>query len=398
MEFESILRSTGWDIADSPEDANLNVIATCAVIETTEIEMIKRARHLSSLGKPLVVIGCMASVLRERIEKVAPGAEFVPPDNVESLYRIAGVKSSDDWVLEPWLGTCCYTVPIASGCIGDCAYCITKIARGKLKSRPKERILGEIERIDRSSGMKEIQLTAQDSASYGIDIGSSLPKLLGELARVDSPMRIRVGMMNPRTVLPILGDLISAYKDRSVFKFLHLPVQSGSDRILRAMGRGYVVEDFERIVREFRERFPGMTISTDLIVGYPGETEEDHARNVALVERVAPDIINITRFSSRPGTRAESDKGKVPGWVAKNRSRELTEARFRISESKNRTKIGRETEVLTTEPGTGTTMIARTDNYEQVILPERCKLGIRMKVRITDCSPIHLIAEPCRRC
>jgi threonylcarbamoyladenosine tRNA methylthiotransferase CDKAL1 len=396
LEFESILKSSGWDIVDSPADANLNVIATCAVIETTENEMIKRAKALSSLNRPLVITGCMASALRAKIAKAAPDAQFVSPDNTNALCRMAGVEDTKKWTPVPWPGTCCHTVPIASGCVGDCAYCITRIARGRLKSRPKEQILEEIRRMDWSIGAKEIQLTAQDSASFGIDIGSSLPDLLNEIASLRLKMKVRVGMMNPRTALPILDELVSAFDDERIFKFLHLPVQSGSNRILKEMGRGYTVEDFETIVREFRSNFPGITVSTDIIVGYPGETKEDHGCNMEVIERIVPDVVNITRFSSRPGTRAETERNKVPGRIAKDRSRELTELRFRISESKNRSKIGEEKEVLVTEHGTGPSMIARTDDYEQVILQSEIELGKTVEVKIVDCSPIHLIAEPIR--
>lgn len=394
MEFESALRASGWEISDSPEDSNLNMIATCAVIETTELEMIKRAKHLSSLGRPLIVSGCMVSALRDRVEKAAPGAKFVPPDSIGELCKIAGIADSSAWTPEPWPGTHCHTIPIASGCLGSCAYCITKAARGDLRSRPVERIKGEIGRIDWTRGAKEIQLTAQDTASYGRDIGLSLPDLLREVASLEFDMKVRVGMMNPRTALPIIDELIQSFSSPRIFKFLHLPVQSASDRILREMGRGYSVGDFSRIVARFREAFPGITLSTDLIVGYPGETEEDHSENLRLMRTALPDIVNITRFSPRPGTEAEKLGGKVPGRIAKDRSRELTDLRFSISLSKNKAKVGRIVDVIVTENGTDGTMIGRTGCYEQVILLPGTLLGSNAKMRVVSCSPIHLIGEP----
>jgi len=394
MEFESALKASGWEISDSPEDSNLNIIATCAVIETTELEMIKRAKYLNSLGKPLIVAGCMVSALRSRIEEAAPTAKLVPPDSMGELCRIAGITDSRGWAPEPWPGTFCYTIPIASGCLGSCAYCITKVARGDLRSRPVERITGEIHRMDWTRGAKEIQLSAQDTASYGRDIGVSLPDLLREVASLEFDMRVRVGMMNPRTVLPIIDELIESFYSPRIFKFLHLPVQSASDKILEEMGRGYSAGDFKRIVASFRDAFPGITLSTDLIVGYPGETEEDHAKNLELIRAMLPDVVNITRFSPRPSTKAEKLGGKVHGRIAKDRSRELTDLRFSISLSKNKAKTGRMLDVLVTENGTAGTMIGRTGCYEQVILPPGIPLGSKAKVRIVDCSPIHLIGEP----
>jgi len=394
MEFESALRSAGWEISDSPEEANLNVLVTCAVIETTELEMIRRSRFLNSLGRPLIVAGCMSTAMRGRVEEAAPSARFVAPDSLSELCGIAGITDSSAWTPEPWPGTFCHTIPIASGCLGACAYCITKAARGELRSRHPNSVIDEINRIDFTQGSKEIQLTAQDTASYGRDIGSSLPVLIRAVASLDLPSKVRVGMMNPRNALTILDGLVRSYSDHHLFKFLHLPVQSGSDRILEEMGRGYTVADFMTIVGRFREEYPGLTLSTDLIVGYPGETDEDHNLNIELIKSAQPDIVNITRFSLRPGTKAERAAGRVPGAIAKNRSREMTDLRFSISLSKNEKKVGKEFKVTVTEKGTGNTMIGRTDNYEQVILPDRLQLGSVLDIEIMGYSPIHLIGKP----
>ncbi|MDH4123488.1 MAG: tRNA (N(6)-L-threonylcarbamoyladenosine(37)-C(2))-methylthiotransferase [Thermoplasmata archaeon] len=390
LEFESVLRSGGWEITSDPEQADLNAIATCVVIETTEREMIKRIKQLSSLGKPLVVTGCMVTALKNKIETIAPDARLVPPSNLSGLCESAGVEEKYSWAPNPWPGTFCYTIPIASGCLGNCAYCITRSARGDIKSRGIEAIIDGISRIDFSLGTKEIQLTAQDTAAYGRDIGSPLPELIRRLTNTERNMKIRIGMMNPKSVLPILDELLEVYSSDKIFKFLHLPVQSASDRILTDMNRGHTAEDFRTIVRKFREMYPDITLSTDLIVGYPGETEDDHLLNMALIEDIRPDIVNITRFSPRPGTKASILSGRVPGWRAKNRSRELTRKRFDVSLEKNRKKIGRVIPVIVTEKGTDGTMISRSENYEQIIIEEGISLGASATVKINDCSPIHL--------
>lgn len=391
LEFESVLRSNGWQMVEDHKEADLNFIATCVVIETTEIQMKKRIQELYQTGKPLVVGGCMVTALREKIEEIAPGASLVPPARISELCSAVGLAKSEMWTPQPWPGTAVHTVPIATGCLGDCAYCITKSARGTIESRRPEEILGEISRIDFSSGAKEIQITSQDSAAYGSDIGTTLPALLKRLSETEREMRIRVGMMNPRTLLPILHKTVNAYSPARIFKFLHLPVQSGSDRLLEEMGRGYSVADFKRMIDAFRKRHEEITLSTDIIVGYPGEEEEDHERNLRLVKDIKPDILNITRFSARPGTRAALSEGKVPSWKAKDRSRELTALRFEISMTKNRAKIGKRMRTLVTETGSNGSMIARGPNYEQVILEGNAVLGRFYDVDIIDCSPIHLI-------
>lgn len=393
LEFSSILKSAGWDVVNIPEQADLNVIATCGVIETTEKRMLKRVKDISSIGKPLIVTGCMASALRSRIEPLAQNAIFVKPDGVNELCKVVGIAEQNDWRPEPQSDTFCHIIPIASGCQGDCSYCFTRGARGDLSSRPAANIIDEISRIDFSRGTVEIQLTAQDTASYGSDFGSDLPLLINELASQDFDMKIRIGMMNPRTVLPILDDLIDAYSSPNVYKFLHLPVQSASNRILKDMERGYTLDDFDFIVSRFKEKYPDMTLSTDLIVGYPDETKEDHIKNVQMLERIRPDIVNITRFSERPGTRDANHSKKIPGWITKTRSRELTRLRFEISTEKNRARIGSVLDVVVSEKGTNNTMIARTDNYKQVILPRSVDLGARVHARISDCSPIHLFGD-----
>lgn len=391
LEFRSILRSAGWDLVSNPDSADLNVIATCAVIETTEKEMMKRVKYLSSVGKPLIVTGCMASALRSKIEPIAPQALFVNPDNIESMCDLVGVKQQEKWAPEMIPGTFCHILPIASGCLGECSYCITRNARGELKSRTVDSVIENISRIDFSRGEMEIQLTAQDTASYGKDTGMSLPNLLREITSLNYDFKIRVGMMNPRTVMPILDNLVDAFASEKIFKFLHLPIQSASDRILAEMKRGYTIEDYRQIIGRFRERYPEITLSTDLIVGYPDETRSDHLANIDFLESMKPNIVNITRFSPRPGTKAANGNNRIPGWVVKSRSRELTRTRFEISNEANRLKVGNVCDVIVTEKGTKNTMIARTSSYDQVILPRSVDLGQRVRVKINDFSPIHLI-------
>jgi tRNA A37 methylthiotransferase MiaB len=214
---------------------------------------------------------------------------------------------------------------------------------------------------------------------------------------VPRDFRLRIGMMNPASVRPIKGRLASMYLHPKVFKFLHLPVQSASDRLLGEMGRRYTVDEFEGIVETVRSAVPGASLSTDLIVGYPGETDEDHAENLRLVERVRPDIVNVTRFSPRPGTRAASSGGAVPGGVAKERSRELGKVRFRVSLETNRTWVGRRVVGLATEHVKAGTTVVRTDEYRQVVVPETLPLGVYHDVDIVQARTTYLVGRRCGR-
>jgi MiaB-like tRNA modifying enzyme len=386
-EIEDMLVSRGWEISETPEGSDLTVVATCVVIETTERAMLKRLRELASSPR-LIVTGCMATACREKAERVAPGAEFVAPGDIESLSAIAGPNLEEGHGSRVRRGAI-GIVPIATGCRGECAYCITRLARGGLKSRAQERVLNSVERLVKS-GPKEIQLTAQDSAAYGSDIGTDLPSLVHRVCAIPHDFRLRVGMMNPRSALPLTERLGDMFEDVKVFKFLHLPVQSASDELLRDMDRGYDSADFRAIVSGLRRRIPGLTLSTDLIVGYPGETIAHHRMNLEMISELRPDIVNVTRFSARPGTKAASAGGKVVGWMAKDRSREITRRRFEVSLERNRECVGMTTTALATEAGREGSTILRTDEYRQVVVPGSLPLGRFYEVEITGATRTYL--------
>jgi MiaB/RimO family radical SAM methylthiotransferase len=281
-------------------------------------------------------------------------------------------------------------VPIATGCRGVCSYCITRLARGDLKSRSTARIVEAVKRAA-AKGPQEIQLTAQDTAAYGCDIGTDLPKMIEEVCRIPLDFRLRVGMMNPRSAVPITERIAQMYLEPKVFKFLHLPVQSASDELLRHMGRGYTIDDFRSIIRTVRELVSRVTISTDIIVGYPGESEADHKENLSLIKEIRPDIVNVTRFSSRPGTKAAEADGQIVGWRAKDRSRELTELRFEIALERNMAWKDIPLMALATEKGKNRSTILRSNEYKQVVVPESLSLGKYYEVKVVDATPTYLI-------
>lgn len=386
-EMEELLAERGWRITEDPSDADMVFLATCAVIETTERAMLRRIKELSQ-ARALVVTGCMATACKEKVLALAPGARLVPPGDMDSLSRIIGpsVAAAERPKEREGYGI----VPIASGCVGTCAYCITRLARGPLRSRAPEKIAEAVRRLA-SAGPREIQLTAQDTAAYGQDIGTSLPELVSKLCLLPGEFRLRIGMMNPRSALSLAEALARMYRERKVFKFLHLPVQSASDRLLAEMERGYTLDEFEGLVSRIRSSVPDMTLSTDLIVGYPGESEEDHQANMRLIRRVRPDIVNVTRFSPRPGTKAARAGPPVVGWKAKERSRELTRLRFEVSLARNQEFVGKTVVALATESGKGRSTVLRTDGYKQVVVREELPLGRFYELRIEEATPTYLV-------
>ncbi len=393
-EIEDLLADNGWDIVHEPEGADLAVLVTCVVIETTEREMLKRVKQLSG-SKRLVITGCMATACRDKTERLAPNALFMPPgdpgslagivDGIELVPKGAGLRRDSFSI-----------VPIATGCMGSCSYCITRLARGELRSRTEASVVEAIRKAS-ADGPREIQLTAQDTAAYGADIGTDLPRLVSRICALPSDFRLRVGMMNPKSAKPLVEGLAEMYLETKVFKFLHLPVQSASDRLLEHMERGYSLADYEFVVGAIQKKVPDLTLSTDIIVGYPGETAADHRSNLKFISELQPDIVNVTRFSPRPGTKAFKADGPVVGWKAKERSREITRLRFEVAAAKNLRWVGRRVRALSTEHGKEKSTILRSDEYKQIVLPEVLPLGKFVEVEITGATPTYLVGRKVAR-
>jgi threonylcarbamoyladenosine tRNA methylthiotransferase CDKAL1 len=388
-EFSDMMLAMGHAIVEDPKDADVLAIFTCGVIETTERHMLKRISELAAVpDKRLLVCGCMPDICPDKILRIAPDAELV--GTAEHLDYLQGIrKGRERDVPSPRTVA---MLPIATGCTGACSYCVTKVARGRLRSRPPAELAARLETLV-GLGAAEIRICAQDTAAYGKDIGLGLADLIERLGSVEGDFMMRIGMMNPANVLQNPGEIIRAFANPKVFRFLHLPVQSGSDRMLDAMNRRHRAADFESLVSEFRSRFPGLSLSTDIITGFPGETDEDFDLSAGLVNRVRPDIVNITRFSSRPGTEAHAMKGKVPSRISKDRSRVLTDMRFRMTAENYAALEGKEMRALATERRVKGTTFLRTQDYKPVVVEGRIDLGCWYDILVTGHERTHLTGE-----
>ena len=394
LELEQALFNLGYQLVPACEEADIAVINTCVVIKVTELKILKRMRQLQESGKSLVVTGCMASVMRDEVQERFPEALLVAPLDYHDFYELVKARFGTGRELffprpEPGVTS---IVPIAQGCLGSCSYCITRLARGSLDSYPPESIVASVRKAV-GEGSKEILLTAQDTGCYGFDIGTDLARLLGMVVEVPGDFRIRVGMMNPDSLRDVLRPLVEAYRHPKVYKFLHLPVQTGSDALLKSMGRGYNVEEFESQVARFRMEHPRLTLSSDVITGFPGETEEDHWATVQLVRRLRPNVLNVTRFSSRPGTEAAEMAGQVVSRIAKERSRELARLRFEVAAEKNAIRKGERLEALVTEVGKSGTVTCRDDSYTTIVVPGHLPMGARLQLQVTGSTATHLLAK-----
>jgi MiaB-like tRNA modifying enzyme len=386
QEAESVLKELGH-VPSFLEDADAVIVNTCGVTEKTERKILKRLRQLQ--GDRLVIAGCLSAALPSSLEGIRCRRKLGLLSR-ETAEEVAGSFGSPSPSIPDRRSpeNLCGIVNISEGCLGSCSYCVVRRARGRLVSRDPDDVVKYVRCLLRS-GVVEVQLAAQDTAAYGRDIGTSLPELLKEIVAIPGKFKVRTGMMNPKTARPILGELIEALRAPKVYRFVHMPVQSGSDRVLERMGRGYRAEDFLDILRTLRAGIPEMSFATDVIAGFPGEEEEDFAKTMRLVELAGPEKVNITRYSRRPGTQA-AELYDMPDRIKKERSRRLTGLWLSIAIERNRLSLERTLEVLVTERGRGSSMKARTANYTGVLIQGAPTLGSLQRVRITGFNPFYL--------
>lgn len=391
-ELSEKMRLLGHIPADSADDADIIVLNTCTVVDTTEKKMIDRMAEFKKAKKEIIVTGCMAKAQVSRIKVRLPDSLVIPPESYDSFASSVKEQYGSSSPSSTIDARASAVLPIAQGCLGNCSYCITRIARGKLKSYPSNVLVKRFnEMVDR--GVKEILVTAQDTACYGKDSGTSLPVLLKAFLEKEGEYRIRIGMMNPNGLATIVDELLDAMDDPRVYKFLHIPVQSGSDAVLERMNRHYVADDFLSLVEKIRERYPDISISTDMIAGFPGETDEDHQKSIDMLRRLSADTVNVTRFSPRPGTPAFSMDGQIHGRVSKERSREMTQTKSDEALERNVKMIGSVHRVIVTEKGKEGTVIARTGNYRPVGISTDLELGEFVDVGITAAESTHLFGR-----
>ncbi|GAU37951.1 hypothetical protein TSUD_269660 [Trifolium subterraneum] len=330
------LSAFGYSLSDNPDEADLWLINTCTVKSPSQSAMDTIITKGKSSNKPLVVAGCVPQGSRDT--KELEGISIVGVQQIDRVVEVVEetLKGHEVRLLTrktlPALdlpkvrkNKFVEILPINVGCLGACTYCKTKHARGHLGSYTIESLVGRVKSVV-SDGVKEIWLSSEDTGAYGRDIGVNLPTLLKALVAElpdDGSTMLRIGMTNPPFILEHLKEIAEVLRHPCVYTFLHVPVQSGSDAILTAMNREYTVSEFRTVVDTLTELVSGMQIATDIICGFPGETDEDFEQTVNLIREYKFSQVHISQFYPRPGTPAARMK-KVPSNVVKRRSRELT--------------------------------------------------------------------------
>ncbi|MDP6671351.1 MAG: tRNA (N(6)-L-threonylcarbamoyladenosine(37)-C(2))-methylthiotransferase [archaeon] len=387
------LESNGFKRIADPAKAQFILLNSCAVKVRTERKMLRRARELSKLANSkraqLVVCGCLPKINPTALSNAAPLAILAGP-GLEDVAEAIGISPPKDLhtVSETPLNPFVSIIPIAKGCVGECTYCSVKAARGQLESFSEKILLKKFKQAAQQG--KEIWITAQDTGCYGLDTGSSLPALLKKLlASSRKKFRVRVGMMNPQHIASFFDDYISLFEDQRMYRFFHVPIQSGSDKILGAMKRPYKSAVAKKVCKKIRAKFPLATISTDWIVGFPGETESDFGKTVELLKEIRPDISNVSRFGARPKTIAKEMSGQVHGGVKKARSSALTDVQAGVSLARNRLFLGAEQEIFVSDKSHRGHFVGRNQSYKHVAIDENL-LGQFVNVEIEQAFRTYL--------
>lgn len=398
------LAQSGYTIVNSESDADVLIYNTCAVKGPTENRIINMIKHAPE-DKKIVVAGCLPKISFERLSREARFDSVVGPavgkEIVDIVKRVvAGEKIVDLSALNsmPKLSLprqrknpIVSIVPINYGCLGSCAYCCVVHARGRLRSYSVNEIVERVQ-ADLAAGAREFWVTSQDTACYGRDLKSNLVDLLLPLGSLAGDFRVRVGMMTPNRVTEVQTQLVDAFKNEKIFKFLHLPVQSGDDTVLRGMRRFYTVTEFRTIVNVFRVTFPDLTLATDVIVGFPGETPEAFHNTLRLLEEVKPDVVNVSKFFARPKTLAWAmQNGLVEKEEIKRRSTIVTALAKRISLERNLRWVGWSGEVLVDEKGKADSWVGRNFAYKPIVMNSQGNLlGKSVKVKVVEAAATYL--------
>ncbi len=396
--IERALRDGGHRPADGPADADVAILNSCTVVEKTERNMLRRAAELDEeTPGDLVVTGCMALAQGDEFREAGIDAEVLHWDEVPA-HVLNGECPTHTPDTEPILDGVVGILPIARGCMSNCSYCITKFATGRVDSPSVEENV-EKARALVHAGAKEIRVTGQDTGVYGWDTGDrKLPELLDRICDIDGEFRVRLGMANPGGIHGIHDELADVFaRNEKLYDFIHAPVQSGSDDVLADMRRQHRVEKFREVVAAFDDRLDHWTLSTDFIVGFPTEDDEDHERSMRLLEEVRPEKINVTRFSKRPGTDAADMKG-LGGTIKKERSKAMSALKMEVVGEAYEAMVGERYEVLVVEEGTGDSVKCRDPAYRQVIVRNAGDRGVEvgdlLTVEVTSHNTVYAFGNP----
>lgn len=380
-----LLAQFGYQLIDNQEFADTVIINTCVVKKKTENKIKRRIQDLYKLnpGKITIVTGCMPDADQKSITKLNPKALQLSSHNIKSITKLMNdgnlglniinnnylEKQNEEKILLPKISfnKLISITQILEGCLSKCSFCKTKLAKGNLFSYPIDKIINSIEN-DLKVGAKEIWLTSQGNECYGIDFGEQkLPELIEKICNLNYKFKLRIGMMNPGLLYPILNEMIEVYKNPKIYKFLHIPIQSGSNKILKDMRRPYSIEKVEFIINKFRKEFLDITISTDIITGYPTETDKDYGQTMNFLKKYKPDVLNLSKFSKHKFTEADKLE-ELPIKVINQRNKETMNLHRQLAFENKKKFLNKTLKVFVNKKLSNNLYEARDDNYNIALI------------------------------
>ncbi|MCW9708099.1 tRNA (N6-isopentenyl adenosine(37)-C2)-methylthiotransferase MiaB [Aliifodinibius sp. 1BSP15-2V2] len=416
----SILMEEGMEPVNEPEDAEIIFVNTCSIRENAEERVWNRLKEFRALKRDkdgnltVGVLGCMAERIRDKIiEKEQLVDLVVGPDayrdlpkllsdvddgrkavntilSLEETYAdIKPIRTNDNGVSA--------FVTIMRGCDNMCAFCVVPFTRGRERSRPAESILDELQQLS-DQGYREVTLLGQNVNSYD-DGDHSFADLMYKASQVDPEMRIRFSSPHPKDFPEELLEIIS--EQPNLCNYIHIPAQSGNNAVLERMRRPYTREQYFDLVEKMRDIIPGLTLSTDIITGFCGETEEEHEDTLTLMAKVKYDLAYMFAYSERGRTLAQRKyEDDVPEDIKKRRLSEIIKQQMEIQEELNKQEIGRRHLVLVegTSKRSDEQLCGRTDTNKMVVFDRKdFQKGDYVEVTITDCTSATLMGEPVQK-
>ncbi|MGB9861983.1 MAG: tRNA (N6-isopentenyl adenosine(37)-C2)-methylthiotransferase MiaB [Candidatus Bipolaricaulaceae bacterium] len=415
-EIAGVLAAAGYTIVERPEEADVIILNTCMVRQRSEEKVMSRVGELSRLKRTRPVLigvgGCMPQGRGEKIFSLCPAADFA--------FGTTGLRRLPELIAQAQKGERAAFLPeplelerlpalrkspfqayvtIAEGCSHSCAYCVIPKVRGPLRSRPMPEVLAEVRELA-EKGYMEVTLLGQNVDAYGWDLrdGTNFARLLREIGEIPIP-RVRFTSSHPAYMTE---EVIAAMAEgRNICEHVHLAVQSGSDKILRAMRRGYTRDQFLSLVERIRQAIPKVNITTDVIVGFPGEEEEDFAATLSLIKEVRFGTVYVAAYSPRPGTPAEPLGDPIPQAEKARRLQEVLSLTREIALELHKERLGQTVEILVEEhiPEKGMVM-GKTRDFRTVLAQGGPELvGKLVEVEIVGATPAALLAgvkEPVR--
>lgn len=398
------------------ESAEFVIINTCAVKEQTENKIKARLKQLNELyyndpNKHIIIAGCLPHIAPDYIDvikRIIPSfSAIIDLDNIIEFPEIfqeitkgkknliySSEKSIDKakYFIDHNPGKITGIIPISEGCLGSCTYCCVKNARGKLYCYDPEGIVQNV-KYQLKQGIKQIYLTSQDCSIYQYN-GMGLAKLVNKIVNLEYNFFLRIGMINPSFLIANTEQLLSIFKSKKVYQFLHIPIQSGSDEVLKRMQRKYLISDIIDKIEMLKKEVKNLTISTDIICGFPGESEYDFFRTINFIKWLKPEILNISKFTPRPGTKAK-EMEQLNSKSIKERSIRLSEVFRNSLTDMNKKWKDWEGEILVLHEGTERNQVfGRNFAYKNVFINNyEGDFGIFAKVKIDKADGFNLFGK-----